>query len=340
MKLTEKNFYVSSSIEEIDILTDIKFAFEQFIKTQEEYLTTNLLFYADGTNAIFHIGFIIGEEDSAYLGEPISIVFSTYQQDIKLMQEFEGAIDAALKKLIFPIKNDFSTSLNFYCGNDAESEIVEIDDEMLESEAPNNLYKTLRSIEKYPSVFIRKNKLKDLEMFIRGYNYCANIQRIESEKIFPPFDYFPIWLRMIYTKSKSLDWYKTILNANENDEELALKDFFKKIKEFQEIKPILIQKAILSERNIAYQVSENNPNWEEDYSLYENPTEIYLVEYSQNFGYAYFVIDNGGNHDWLGVYKTKNEVLEILERQFGEIENWETLQGDLMKTMEYLMKIR
>lgn len=340
MKQTNDGYYLSDSIKETDIAEDIKVAFEQFIESQAEYLTQNLLFYIDGTNAILYIGFIEGEEDSSYLGEPTGITFSAYQQDIRLMREFEGAAESALIKMIFPIKDKFRDSLKFYCGNDAESEIEEIDDEMLDSERPNSLYKTLKSIEKHPSIYIRENKLKDLDMFIRGYNYCANTQQIEAEKIFPPFDYFPFWLRTIYMQSKSLDWYITILDANNNDEELALQDFFQKVKVFQEIKPISIHKAVLSESNIAYQASENNPNWEEDYSLYENPTEIYLVEYSQNFGFAYFVIDNGANNDWLSVYKTKKEVLKILEQQFGEIKDWETLQDGLMKIMSYLMQIR
>jgi len=342
MKRTKDGYYLADSVEISEMAHDIKVAFEQFIESQEKYLTPNFLFYIDGTNAILYIGFIEREEDSSYLGESTGIIFSAYQQDIRLMREFEGAAESALMKMIFPIKDDFNNSLKFYCGNDGTSEIEKIDDEWLEPEEPINLYKTLKSIEKYPSIFIREQKLKDLDMFIRGYNYCANMQRVENEKIFPPFDYFPIWLKAIYTQSKSINWYEIILDANGNEEKSALKDFFQKIKAFKKIKPIHIQKAILSKNNIEYQISDNNPNREIelDLSFYENPTEVYIIEYSQNFGFAYFVIDNGGNNDFLSTYKTKNEVIEILEQQFGKIEKWETLQGDLMKTMDYLMKIR
>ena len=130
-----------------------------------------------------------------------------------------------------------------------------------------------------------------------------------------------------------------ILKENNNNEEEALKDFFTTIKVFQSLEAVSIKKVKLTEENIIHNESHGS-RYGTGELVYKNPTDIYLVEYSQNFGFAYFVIDNGENHDWLDVYETKEYVLEKLERQFGKLKNWETLQGDLMKTMNYLMKIR
>lgn len=207
-------------------------------------------------------------------------------------------------------------------------------------EKPYNLYKILWLIEKRPGMYIGTNNLSALHQFINAYTFCANMHDIQEEKIFPPFYYFHEFIRKKYNWFESTSgWCNMILKENNDNEEEALADFFTTIKVFQSLESISIKKVKLTQENII-----NNENKGSRYGtgelVYKNPQEIYLVEYSQNFGFAYFVIDNGGNNDFLSTYKTKNEVIEILEQQFGKIEKWETLQGDLMKTMDYLMKIR
>jgi hypothetical protein len=208
-------------------------------------------------------------------------------------------------------------------------------------EKPYNLYKILWLIEKRPGMYIGTNELSDLKQFINAYTFCADMHDIEEEKIFPPFDYFHEFIQKKYNWFESTSgWCNMILKENNDNEEEALKDFFTTIKVFQTLKPISIQKVKLTEENIIHNENKGS-RYGTGELVYKNPQEIYLVEYSQNFGFAYFVIDNDGkSKNWLDIYETQNEVIEILEQQFGKIEKWETLQDDLMKTMEYLMKIR
>ena len=124
MELTKDGSYISTAVEEVDMINDIKFVFEQFIKTQEKHLSANFLFYIDATNGLLYIGY--AEDDTSYLGEPTSVIFSDFWKKNDNAYDFEGGIESAVAKVILPMKINFDSSIKFYCGNDGESEMVEI----------------------------------------------------------------------------------------------------------------------------------------------------------------------------------------------------------------------
>jgi hypothetical protein len=205
----------------------------------------------------------------------------------------------------------------------------------------HNLYNLLLQMEKRPGMYIGSNKLSDLYRFINGYTFCAGFHNIESEKISPPlFPYFNEFIRKKYNWFESTSgWCNMILEENENDEEEGLKVFYELFHKFRQITAVRIQKVKFTEENITHNESKGR-RYGTGELVYKNPQEIYLVEYSQNFGFAYFVIDDGKNNDWLDIHKTEKDVLEIFKKQFGEIDNWEVLEDDLMSVVEHLMKIR
>ena len=212
----------------------------------------------------------------------------------------------------------------------------------------NNIYDLIELIEKRPGMYIRDARISSLRSFLDGYQFSAMVHNIEKEQVFPPFWYFHEWAMHKYGWGESTaGWKNIILEENQNDEELALTKCFELIREFRTLKPISIQRSKLNKTNIKFHHSEDckikryiDPIKQLTGPLYENADEIFIIEFSHNFGFSIFIGLNGKSIglDWRDRFKTDEEAIAKAETLFGESLIWENLTGDLIKLGKSIIK--
>jgi hypothetical protein len=124
MRLLQENYYSTNSKNTVDIINDIKFAFNTFNKFQNKHLSKIILFYIDGVNGCLSIGY--AEEDSSFIGESVTIEFSSVMEEDKSADAFIFDIEASMIKAIFSIdKNSNEFVKHYYC-NDGDYELKEV----------------------------------------------------------------------------------------------------------------------------------------------------------------------------------------------------------------------
>lgn len=205
---------------------------------------------------------------------------------------------------------------------------------------PTNIYELLDSIHLRSGMYLRKSdSLSALEDLINGYLSCIISNRIIEKHEALPFQYFSNFINQKYNSS-GISWCDVITMKNEDTK--AFEHFFELLEEFKQIRPISVKKAILTEFNVNTYLVRLKEGNRETIIL---PDAIYIIEFSHDFGFDdYWVKDdkmtNSGFRYSYETSKTERGIKKKLENQFGKIKNWETLQSDLIQTMEYLMKIK
>ncbi|WP_196887291.1 hypothetical protein [Aureivirga sp. CE67] len=211
-----------------------------------------------------------------------------------------------------------------------------------------NIYDLINLVERRPELYIGDARISSLRIFLDGYQFSATVHNIEKEQVFPPFWYFHEWAMHKYGWGESTaGWKNIILEENQNDEELALKKCFELLKEFRTLKPISIKRSKLNQTNIKFHHSENckikrciDPVRQLTEPLYENADEIFIVQFSHDFGFSIFVKlnDESIGFNWRERFKTNKEAVTKSETLFGESLKWEYLTGDLLSWGNLIIK--
>lgn len=212
---------------------------------------------------------------------------------------------------------------------------------MIKKATMNNIYDLIDLIEERPEVYLGDAKISSFNTFINGYQFSTIAHNINQEQVFPPFWYFNEWAMHKYDwRESTAGWKNIILEENQNDEELALVKCFELLKEFRTLKPISIQRSKLDKTNIEFHHSEDCKikillNYAEQLKgpVYEDADEIFIIEFSYDFGFSIFVRLNGKSIgiDWRKRFKTLEETIAQAEILFGKSLKWENLTGDLIK---------
>lgn len=177
--------------------------------------------------------------------------------------------------------------------------------------------------------------------FLYGYQMSIWQHKIEETSSFPHFWYFHEWAMFKYNwRESTAGWKNIILTECGYNEELALDTFFKLFDEFKELRPVVIEKTQITERNLAFHHSDECPIKCSDqemniFPLHNRAEGVLLVEFSHNFGFSFFVIANNRitGTDWMKRYKNSTEAKEQIEKMFGKIESWDKLSGNLQEMM-------
>lgn len=211
-----------------------------------------------------------------------------------------------------------------------------------------NIYELINAMEKRPAMYIGDNKISSLNTFLNGYLFSASSHNILAEKVFPPFWFFHEWAMEKYSWSESTaGWKNILLQENNHDEEKSLEVFFKMIKEFKTLSPLSIERLLLSPENIEFHNSEkcntksyNHTTKKFDAPLFINVTEVYLLEFSHNFGCSFFVrnAETLISFYWRERFKNTLSAKENLKDLFGENLDWQLLKGDLLSIAQSIVR--
>ncbi|MGB4775443.1 MAG: hypothetical protein WBP45_09745 [Daejeonella sp.] len=139
-------------------------------------------------------------------------------------------------------------------------------------------------------------------------------------------------------------WKNIILKENDFDEEKALKVFFEMIDEFKTLHPLSIWKAEITSLNLEFHHSQRHiiTNYITGKVMDVKPVydEVFLVEFSHNFGFSYFLRNQNvlqefsWRHRFIDIKSAKNEI----KRLFGHQPDWKLLTGDLQNTIDQIVK--
>lgn len=103
--------------------------------------------------------------------------------------------------------------------------------------AATNIYEFIEEIRVSPSAYLGKASIKTLENLLFGYREALDVHCIEEVDV-PPFHYFTEWLYVNeLIDTKSLGWAKSLLIKADDNEVIALEDFFQLAIEFGKLHP-------------------------------------------------------------------------------------------------------
>lgn len=199
-----------------------------------------------------------------------------------------------------------------------------------------NIDGLIDTIKQRPGMYLGRNSVSYLRVFLDGYFLALRDNGITTD-IYPPFWFFHEWVAHYYGWSSSVaGWCNIILKENNQDEVKSLNVFFELYKQFREIKPISIRKAIILDKALEFHYSDKckskrlvGYDLENLEPIYRRPTEVCIVELSQNFGFMYFVLDNGVIEINRGILKNEEQVKKVIKELFGENLIWESIDGSL-----------
>lgn len=209
----------------------------------------------------------------------------------------------------------------------------------------NNIYDLIDAIRSRPVMYIGSNKISNMRTFLDGYEFSILVHNVEGKDVFPPFWYFHEWAMHKYKwRESTAGWNNIILKENGNDEEQALKVFFEMIDEFKKLRPISIQKTLITKQGMAFHHSDKcqikiiGQDLSDLKPVYESVDEVLLVEFSLAFGYSFFVVSRGKltGLDWRHRFKDQKSAKKHVELLFGPQNNWEILEGDLLQAIKQI----
>jgi hypothetical protein len=210
----------------------------------------------------------------------------------------------------------------------------------------NDVYELLDAIRPRPALYFGDNKISSLSAFLSGYDFSTSVHNIEDKSVFPPFWYFHEWAMHKYNWCESTaGWKNIILKENGNNEEKALKVFFEMIDEFKTLHPLSIQKVLLNDQSLAFHHSDKckiktvGTDLSDRKPVYESASEVLLVEFSHSFGFSFFVVDKNKliGTSWMERFKDLKSAKENIELLFGPLNNWQTLDDDLIKAIKQIL---
>lgn len=192
-----------------------------------------------------------------------------------------------------------------------------------------NIYDLISLLKSRTAMYTGNNKLSTLRTFIDGFQFALSVNQLENKDHKPiPFVFFHEWVARYYNWYESTaGWCHIILEENNHDEEKSLTIFFDLFDQFSQMKILSTQQLKLNQQNIDFHHSAACKTkriadiklWTE-VPLYENPTEINLLELS-DFGFIYNVLNN--EKDWeRKVYRSELAAKEEIESLFGSFSAW------------------
>ncbi len=193
-------------------------------------------------------------------------------------------------------------------------------------------------------MYIGDNKISTLRSFLNGYQTASDIHQIQQENVFPQFWYFHEWAMHKYNWYESTaGWTNIILKENDNDEKKSLDVFFELFEEFKMLTPKTIETLEITNTNIKFHKSADcKTKFGDGKPIYENPEELYLIEFSQDFGYCYFVKDHNRivGFGWRNRFKNREDAVKHISDLFGEELLWQFIEGDLNKFIVSIMNTK
>lgn len=205
----------------------------------------------------------------------------------------------------------------------------------------NNLYDILKFLEKRPEMYLGNRNLSSLYNFIIGYEQCCFIHKIPKEQIFPPFYYFHEWTRTKYNFEGSANgWKSMILEKNDHDEEKSFEEFFDSFYEFIQLYPIKAHMAKISDKNLTFHRSSeceiktivDFETYEKE-PLYQHVDEVFIIEISQDFGFANFLKYKGEpiGYEWKKIFPDLKSAKESFTSLFGSGLDWKEINDNVQK---------
>jgi len=204
----------------------------------------------------------------------------------------------------------------------------------------NNIYDLIEKIKSRPAMYIGDNKISSFRSYIDGYSSALKIHGIKFESTFPPFWYFHEWVMQKYNwRESTTGWNNIILKENNYDDEKSLTIFFELFDEFKTLKPISAEQIKLTKKNISFyhkncQMMDGNGN-----PIYENAEEIFLIKFSPNLGFYFFMIDKNKiqGTSWMERFKNEKLAKTHIETLFDVQNSWRVLNGDLKLVLDQAM---
>ncbi|MBA3682964.1 MAG: hypothetical protein H0W73_17635 [Bacteroidetes bacterium] len=203
-----------------------------------------------------------------------------------------------------------------------------------------NIYDVIEHIKVRPALYIRENKISNLQCYLDGYQAALIHNAINHESIFPQFWYFHEWTMQKYNWSSSVaGWTNILLKENNNNEEKALQVFFELCDEFKTLHPISIQKIKLTKKNMDFYHTKCQTFDGKMNQIYENANELLLVKFSHNFGFSYFMLNENKieGSSWTKRFENEKLAKTHIENLFDAQNSWEALSGDLKLILEQTM---
>ncbi|WP_313998240.1 hypothetical protein [Xanthocytophaga flava] len=207
-----------------------------------------------------------------------------------------------------------------------------------------NIYQLLDKIKSCPIMYLGKNSITALKQFLGGYSYALHSFGIDNPEM-PPFVMFHEWSAYRFKWSESTaGWKNIILEECEGDEARALDVFYQVLEDFKRLVPIAITKVIIQQENRAFyyspacQIKRGHPSRQTILEK-EAPDSIYLIEFSDLFGYYNYWVQGIKVLDmdrWR--YKQRIEALKQIKMEFGEnLYMVEIERGEVERVFEKLV---
>ncbi len=216
--------------------------------------------------------------------------------------------------------------------------------EKMKESLPKSIFELIDTerFRKRPLLYIGKNSISSLRIFMDGYKTCELFNEIKYKDTNPPFWLFFPWICKYYNHSGSyFSWDGIILQNCENDEAKALKIFFERLDEFRQLKPKRIICCQINEKDIEFFYSHEGirrlikDGKEERIGPADN---IFIIEYEKDFGCSshHLKEENGINSDF---FKSIDIGIKDAEREYGKSIIWKEIPtGKLSKIYEKVIK--
>jgi hypothetical protein len=204
-----------------------------------------------------------------------------------------------------------------------------------------NSYDLIDLMRTRTAMYLGEYKISAMWSFLEGYNMAIRLNNVAQTPEYPPFWYFHEWAKEKYKWGESTaGWKNIILQENGGDEEKALTVFFEMMTDFQTLMPLSIEKVSLSAENMRFHhSSECATRYGDGSPVHKMATDVFLVEFSHNFGFAYFVINENKMQgtEWTTRFKTRKAAKAHIATIFGVVEMWTALKGDLKAALTAIL---
>ncbi len=185
----------------------------------------------------------------------------------------------------------------------------------------HSLYDLLASpfFRQQPETYLGKASIIHLRLFINGYKACEAFQGSNTPES-PPFWLFPYWV----TKGQADPpaWEQAILDQQQMDEGAAFHHFFTLFDQFKTIVPVVVKTALIGlEEHEQFQAYQKQLGLQQSAAT---PDQLYVVRYSQGFGYTLHQIGNDQPPQYFSTHDTATQASQQL---FGNALAWEDVTG-------------
>ena len=191
---------------------------------------------------------------------------------------------------------------------------------------------------RYGNFLLEGKNISALDNYLTGFqtalDYTGNNH---PESLLPlPFGFFNSFVANYYKRRGwSIGWRRIILQETHSDEEKGFEAFYEIFDEFKKLSIQQCQFAVLSKANIKYHHSEKStykryrvPNEHGAEPLFDNPNKVFVIQLSDDMGYLCMVNTDSKHRLERWIYNKKSDVDEFVERNFGKVKGWKSLEAD------------